>query len=124
MPKLRAASRMVEPSGTETGFPSRRISIERRAGAGGASGTGPRGIGISAEGAAFGSFMRGDSDSVPTRVRLKQFVPVRKWKHHAWLAPFLATFGFLRSPNRAAGCESGALELPPAEPRRLGRERT
>src|SRR5712691_7441509 len=49
MPKPRAASRIVAPSGTLTVCSSILISIWRRA-RGGACGTGPRGIGISGEG--------------------------------------------------------------------------
>src|SRR3954447_19923387 len=51
MPSLRAASRMVEPSGTEAGWPSMVISIIRRSRGGGAWGTGPGGIGLRGAGA-------------------------------------------------------------------------
>src|SRR5215471_16663898 len=54
MPSLRAASRMVAPSGTETGWPSILISIILADGAGGAAGTGPRGTGIRGMGAGAG----------------------------------------------------------------------
>ena len=53
MPRLRAASRIVAPSGAETALPSIVISIWRRSGAGGASGIGPLGMGISGEGASL-----------------------------------------------------------------------
>src|SRR5215468_959400 len=51
MPSLRVASRMVAPSGTETGRPSILISIILGDGEGGAAGTGPRGTGIRGMGA-------------------------------------------------------------------------
>src|SRR3989442_15073924 len=53
MPRLRAASRIVAPSGAETTLPSILISIWRRSGAGGAGGIGPLGMGINGEGAAL-----------------------------------------------------------------------
>src|ERR1700723_2658937 len=56
IPSFFAASRIVEPSGTETGWPSILISMERRSGAGGATGIGPRGRGIVALGASSGGF--------------------------------------------------------------------
>src|SRR5437773_6856070 len=56
MPKPRAASRIVEPSGTLTLSSSILISTWRRA-RGGACGTGPRGIGINSEGLSAGSLM-------------------------------------------------------------------
>src|SRR5215831_18169471 len=51
MLRRRAASRIVEPSGTETLCPSIWISISPRARGGGASGTGSRGTGINGDGA-------------------------------------------------------------------------
>ena len=54
MPSFFAASRMVEPSGTETGLPSILISMERRSRSGGACGTGPRGRGMVGWGASSG----------------------------------------------------------------------
>src|SRR5271155_4686755 len=56
MPSFFAASRIVDPSGTETGWPSILISMERRSGAGGATGIGPRGKGMVALGASSGGF--------------------------------------------------------------------
>src|SRR5947209_11023106 len=53
MPRLRAASRIVAPSGAETALPSILISIWRRSGAGGATGIGPLGMGINGEGASL-----------------------------------------------------------------------
>src|SRR5450432_594315 len=58
MPRLRVASRMVAPSGTETARPSIVTSIWRRARAGGACGTGPRGTGINGDGARAASLMK------------------------------------------------------------------
>src|SRR5947209_5550844 len=55
MPSLRAASMMVAPSGTETALPSILISTMGFCRSGGASGIGPRGIGISGSGAVAGS---------------------------------------------------------------------
>src|SRR5215831_12757363 len=54
IPDLRAASRMVEPSATETVWPSILISIIRDS-VSGCFGIGPRGTGISGKGAAASS---------------------------------------------------------------------
>src|SRR5215467_4650067 len=103
MPSLRAASRMVAPSGTDTDWPSILISIMRGAGAGGATGTGPRGMGINGWGAIAASsvffttgavgvrgFMKIDSIAgEPIQWRWRRFVPGHRWRHRAWPAPSL-----------------------------------
>src|SRR5215467_3229352 len=102
MPSLRAASRMVAPSGTETSWPSILISIIRGDGEVGAAGTGPRGTGIKGKGAgavwsvAFivaviwsEGFMKTNSIAGERiQWRWTRFVPGHRSRHHAWLAPF------------------------------------
>ena len=57
MPSFFVASRMVDPSATETGLPSILISMERCSRSGGACGKGPRGRGIVGWGASSGCEM-------------------------------------------------------------------
>src|SRR5215471_11882861 len=136
MPNLCAASRMVEPSGTETVWPSILISIIRDS-ASGRFGIGPRGTGISGKGAAASSapfsivvagsecFMRTDS-SAAGRIRLqpKLFAPARRWRHRAWPVPSLLEFGSLHRESQG-GCPGSAVAAPlPVAPRPRGRART
>src|SRR5262249_7666082 len=98
----RAASRMVEPSGTEISLPSILIETQRTGRGGGACGTGPGGTGTVAGGAsrvetvgwvpvALGSLMKTNSiGAVRIQARWRLSGPARKLRHRAWLAPFPA----------------------------------
>src|SRR5579859_5898046 len=103
IPTFLAASRMVEPSVTETGFPSILTSTMRRELVSGAVGIGPRGMGVKGVGAcaepvatgggatADGLFMEIDSIGEELiRERWMQFDQGRKWRRRAWPAPSLA----------------------------------
>src|SRR5579871_443524 len=111
MPALRAASRMVEPSGTETAPPSILIAMDRRGAAGGAWGTGPRGSGMRLDGAggfstagivaaSSGLFTKTSSnDPEPTPRHWKQFDQVHKSKRRASSVRFRARHECRPSPN-------------------------
>ncbi len=99
MPSFLAASRMVEPSATETASPSILISMERTSRSGGACGTGPRGIGMVDTGASSAGkvssvdrLMRIDSIAASrTAARWLPSGPGRRSRRHAWPAISPAT---------------------------------
>ena len=132
IPSFLAASRIVAPSGTETDWPSILISIERRSGAGGATGTGPRGTGIVALGASSGGFSAEVSlmkiNSIGSRripARSRPFGRGRKLRHRAWLGPSRAAVRFpAAAVPSGRGVDQSLQQLPADAPRRRGTERT
>src|ERR1700735_2711712 len=112
IPSFFAASSMVEPSGTDTGWPSILMSMEWRSGAGGAFGMGPRGRGIVGFGASSGGFStkglvmkRGSSVSGRTPGRSRRSGRDHKLMrraslgltHEAWQFPVQPSQAVLRS---------------------------
>src|ERR1700691_4858115 len=132
IPSFLAASRMVEPSATETGFPSILTSMVRRSSGGGASGIGPRGtgkVGCGASGTgviSVESLLMKKYSIVSARIpgRWRRSGPGRRWKRHAWLGPSRATERFPVLPSQVAQLLPDAVALLAAALRRRGRERT